>query len=155
MQPVTSTAGQLLNKFLFLAQGKEDEFGRIVERNMTILTNVIVQKSKSGKSTGAKHYVLLNDVLRPFVHKKFLLFLDSWTIQTDQNKFRKVFPHQDSQLLIFPEGSTSHIQPQDLSLLRSWRYFHKKIKHYTHINRVQMNLTDRQYFINIHSVIHN
>ncbi|CAF1196567.1 unnamed protein product [Rotaria sordida] len=31
------------------------------------------------------------------------------TIQTEQNKFRKVFPHQDSQLLIFPEGSTGDI----------------------------------------------
>ncbi|CAF3921100.1 unnamed protein product [Rotaria sp. Silwood1] len=122
---------------------------------MIIPPNVIVQASKSGKSTVAKHYIFLNDVLRPFVHKKFLLFLDSWRTQTDPNKFRKVFPHQDSQLLIFPEGSTGHIQPQDLSFFRSWRYFHKKIEHYTHINRTQINLNDRQYFINVHSVIHN
>jgi len=106
VQPVTSAAGRLLNKFLLILQEKDDEFGKIVEKNMIIPPNVIVQASKSGKSTAAKHYIFLNDVLRPFVHKKFLLFLDSWTIQTDQNKFRKVFPHQDSQLLIFPQGST-------------------------------------------------
>ena len=70
MQSVTSTAGRLLNKFLFLAQRKEDEFGRIVERNMTIPTNVIVQTSKFGKSTAAQDYVFLNDVLRPFAHNK-------------------------------------------------------------------------------------
>ena len=57
--------------------------------------------------------------------------------------------------MIFPEGSTGYIQPQDLSLFRSWRFIHKKIEHYTHINRTEMNLNDRQYFINMHSIIHN
>ena len=42
-----------------------------------------------------------------------------------------------------------------MSLFRSWRFFHKKIEHYTHINRTEMTMTDRQYFINLHSVIHN
>ncbi|CAF3725946.1 unnamed protein product [Rotaria magnacalcarata] len=87
MQPITSTDGQLLDKFLLILQETENEF--------------------------------------------------------------------DSQLLVFPEGSTGHIQPQDLSLFRSWRYFHKKIEHYVHINRTEMNLNDRQYFINMHSIIHN
>ncbi|CAF4724107.1 unnamed protein product, partial [Rotaria sp. Silwood2] len=70
-------------------------------------------------------------------------------------KFRAVFPHQDSQLLIFPEQSTGYIKPQDLSLFRSWRFIHEKIEHYTHINRTEITIGDRQYFINIHSVIHN
>jgi hypothetical protein len=66
-----------------------------------------------------------------------------------------VFPHQDSQLLIFPKGSTGYIQPQDQSLFRSWRFIHEKIEHYVHINRTEMNLNNRQYCINIHSIIHN
>ena len=33
--------------------------------------------------------------------------------------------------------------------------FLKKIKYYIHINRTEMNLNDRQYFINMHSIIHN
>jgi len=32
VQPVTSAAGRLLNKFLLVLQEKEDEFGRIVEK---------------------------------------------------------------------------------------------------------------------------
>jgi hypothetical protein len=32
VQPVTSAAGRLLNKFLLVHQEKEDEFGRIVEK---------------------------------------------------------------------------------------------------------------------------
>ena len=59
--------------------------------------------------------VYTNEVLRPLVGRKFLLFLDSWKTQTDLTEFRAVFPNQDSQLLIFPEGSTGCIQPQDLS----------------------------------------
>ena len=57
--------------------------------------------------------------------------------------------------MIFPKGSTGYIQPQDLSLFRSWRFIHEKIEHYVHINRTEMNLNDRQYFINMHSIIHN
>ena len=52
-------------------------------------------------------------------------------------------------------GSTGYIQPQDLSLFRSWRFFHEKIEHYVHINQIEMIISDRQYFIYIHSVIHN
>ena len=126
-----------------------------MEKNLIIPSNVVVRASKSGKSSDEKHQAFLNEVLRPLVGKKFLLFLDSWTTQTDLTKFRAVFPNQDSQLLIFPEGSTSYIQPQDLSFSRSWRFIHEKIEHYTHINRTVINLSDRQYFINIHSVIHN
>ncbi|CAF4189387.1 unnamed protein product, partial [Rotaria sordida] len=51
--------------------------------------------------------------------------------------------------------STGYIQPQDLSLFRSWRFIHEKIEHYVHINQTEMTISDRQYFINIHSIIHN
>jgi hypothetical protein len=40
-------------------------------------------------------------------------------------------------------------------LFRTCRFIHKKIEHYVHINRTEMNLNDRQYFINMHSIIHN
>ncbi|CAM4907822.1 unnamed protein product [Rotaria socialis] len=154
-KPITSADGQLLDKFLLILQETENEFGKRVERDLIVPPNVVVRASKSGKSSDEKHRTFLNEVLRPLVGRKFLLFLDCWTTQTDLKKFRAVFPHQDSQLLVFPEGSTGHIQPQDLSLFRSWRYFHKKIEHYVHINRTEMNLNDRQYFINMHSIIHN
>ena len=126
-----------------------------MEKNLIVPRNVVVKASKSGKSSDEKHRVFLNEVVHPLVGRKFLLFLDCWTTQASLSKFREVFPNQDSQLLIFPEGSTGYIQPQDLSLFRSWRYIHKKIEHYTHINRTMINLSDRQYFINIHSIIHN
>ena len=31
----------------------------------------------------------------------------------------------------------------------------KKIEHYTHINRTQLSIDDRQGFINAHAIIHN
>ncbi len=126
-----------------------------MEKNLIVPPNVVVRASKSGKSSDEKHRAFLNEVLRPLVGKKCPLFLDSWTTQADLTKFRAVFPNQDSQLLIFPVGSTGHIQPQDLSLFRSWRFIHEKIEHYTHINRTEITLNDRQYFINMHSIIHN
>jgi len=155
VQPVTSANGHLLDKFLLILQEKENTLGTRVQQNLIIPPNVVVRASKSGKSSDEKHHAFLNEVLRPLVGKKFLLFLDAWKTQTDLTKFRAVFPNQDSQLLIFPEGSTGYIQPQDLSLFRSWRFIHEKIEHYTHINRTEITLSDRQYFINMHSVIHN
>jgi len=117
--------------------------------------NVVVRASNSEKSSDEKHRTFLNVVRRPLVGRKFLLFLDCWTTQTDLRKLRAVFPHQNIQLLIFAQGSTGHIQPQDLSLFRSWRFIHEKIEDYMHINRTEMNLNDRRYFINMHSIIHN
>ena len=155
VQPITSAAGQLLSKFLLVLQEEENEFGKVVQKNLIVPPNVVVRASKSGKSSDNKHRIFLHEILRPLVGRKFLLLLDCWTTQADLKEFRAVFPNRDSQLLIFPEGSTGHIQLQDLSLFRSWRYFHKKIEHYTHFNRIEITLTVRQYFINIHSVIHN
>jgi len=155
VQPITSADGDLLEKFLLILQEKENTFGKNVQKNLDVPSNVVVKASKSGKSSDEKHHAFLNEVLRPLVGKKFLLFLDSWKTQADLTKFRAVFPNPNSQLLIFPEGSTGFIQPQDLSLFRSWRFIHKKIEHYTHINRIEMTISDRQYYINIHSVIHN
>ncbi|CAF1254595.1 unnamed protein product [Rotaria sordida] len=155
VQPVTSADGCLLGKFFLILQEKGNEFGKKVQKDLIVPSNVVVGASKSGKSTGEKHHTFLNEVLRPLVGNKFLLFLDSWKTQADLTKFRAVFPNQDSQLLIFPKGSTGYIQPQDLSLFRSWRFIHEKIEHYVHINQTEMTISDRQYFINIHSIIHN
>jgi hypothetical protein len=126
-----------------------------VQKKLILRPNVVVKASMSGKSSDENHHGFLNEVLRPLVSKKFLLFLDSWKTQADLTKFRAVFLNQDSQLLIFPEESIGYIQPQDLSLFRSTRFIHEKIEHYTHINRIEMTISDRQYFINIHSIIHN
>jgi hypothetical protein len=155
VQPITSAAGQLLDKFLLFLQEKENEFGKRVPKDLIVPPNVVVQASKSGKSSDEKHPIFLNELLRPLAGRKFLLFLDCWKPQADLIKFRALFLNQNSQLFIFPGRSTSYIQPLDLSLFRSWRFFHKKIEHYTHINRTKMDMTDRQHFINIHSVIHN
>ncbi|CAF1273376.1 unnamed protein product [Rotaria sordida] len=140
VQPVTSADGHLLDKFLLILQEKENTFGVNVQKKLIVPPNVVVKASKSGKSSDEKHHAFLNEVLRPLVGKKFLLFLDSWKTQADLTKFRAAFPNQDSQLLIFPEGSTGYIQPQDLSLFRSWRFIHEKIEHYIHINRTEMNV---------------
>ncbi|CAF4562510.1 unnamed protein product, partial [Rotaria sp. Silwood2] len=155
VQPITSADGQLLHKFFLILQEKEKEFGERVEKDLIVPPNVVVRASKSGKSSNEKHRIFLNEVLSPLVDRKFLLFLDCWPTQADLKKLRTVFAHQDSQLLIFPKGSTGYIQPQDLSLFRSWRFIHEKIEHYIHVNRTEMNLNKRQYFVNMHSIIHN
>ena len=116
----------MLDKFLLILHEKENQFGTRLEKDLIVPQNVVVKASKSRKSSDEKHHVFLKEVLHPSVGKKCLLFLDCWTTQASLSKFREVFPNQDSQLLIFAEGSTGYIQPQDLSLFRSWRYIHKK-----------------------------
>ena len=80
-----------------------------VQRDLIVPPNFVVQASKAGKSNEETHRTFLNEVLRPLVGRKFLLFLDGLATQIDLRKFRAVFPHQDSQFLIFPQGSTGHI----------------------------------------------
>jgi hypothetical protein len=93
VQPVTSANGHLLDKFLLILQEKENQFGQRVQKNLIIPPNVVVKASKSGKSSGEKHYAFLTEVLRPLVGKKFLLFFDCWKTQADLTKFRAVFPN--------------------------------------------------------------
>ncbi|CAF1566209.1 unnamed protein product [Rotaria sordida] len=143
VQPVTSADGHLLDKFLLILQEKGNTFGKNVQKHLIVPPNIVVEASKSGKSSNEKQTAFLHEVLCPLVGKKVLLFLDSWKTQPDLTKFRAGFPNQDSQLLIFPEGSTGYIQPQDLSLFRSWRFIHEKIEHYVHINQVEMTISDR------------
>ena len=126
-----------------------------MQKHLIVPANVVGRASKSGEYSDEKHHVFLNEVLLPLVGRKFLLFLDSCKMQTDLTKFRAVFPNEDSQLLNFPGGPISSIQPQDLSLFLSWRFIHEKIEHYTHINRTEITISDRQYFVNKHSVIQN
>ncbi len=117
MQPIASADGQLLDKFFLILQEKENEFGKRVEKDLIVPSNVVMRASKSGKSSGEKHRIFLKEVLRPLVGRKFLLFLDYWPTQTDMKKFRAVFPHQDSQLLIFPKGSTAEVAQSSLRIL--------------------------------------
>ncbi|CAF3844339.1 unnamed protein product [Rotaria magnacalcarata] len=83
LQPITSADGQLLSKFFLILQEKEKEFSTRVQKDLIVPPNVVVRASKSGKSSNEKHRTFLNDVLRPLVGRKFLLFLDCWTTQTD------------------------------------------------------------------------
>ncbi|CAF4670415.1 unnamed protein product, partial [Rotaria sp. Silwood2] len=126
-----------------------------MQKHLIAPPNVVVRASTSGKGSDENHRIFLKEGLAPVVHAKFFLFLDCWKIQTGIDKFRAVFPDQKIQLLNFPEGSTDHIQPQDLSLFRSCKFIHQKIEHYTYINPTEINMSDRQYFINMQSVIHN
>jgi hypothetical protein len=75
MQPITSSDGQLLEKFLLILQETENEFGKRVEKDLIVPPNVVVRASKSGKSSDEKHRTFLNEVLRPLVGRKFLLSL--------------------------------------------------------------------------------
>jgi len=77
VQPVTSADGHLLENFLLILQEKDNQFGKRVEKNLIVPPNVVVRASKSGKSSDGHHHTFLNEVLRPLVGKKFLLFLDS------------------------------------------------------------------------------
>ena len=126
VQPITSADAHLLDRFLLILQEKENQFGKRVPTDLDVPPNVVVQASKSGKSSGEKHGIFLNEVFRPLVGKKFLLFLDCWKTQTDLKKFRAVFPNQNSPLLIYPKRSNGHIQLQDLPLFRSWRLIYKR-----------------------------
>ena len=149
MQPVSSAAGHLLNRFLLILHKKQNDFRARVQKDLIVPPNIEVRASTSGKSSDEKHHIFFQEVLWPVVRTKLLLFLDCWQTQADLDKFRAVFPNQNSQLLTFPEGPTGYIQPLDLSLFRSWKYIYKKIEHYTHINRAEINMNDCQYFINM------
>ena len=93
MQPITSVDGGLLDKFFPMLQEKKRILWKKVVIGIIVPLNVIVQASKSGKSSDEKYRTLSNQVLGPLVSRKFLLFFDFWITQTDLKRFRAVFPN--------------------------------------------------------------
>ena len=91
VRPVTSADGQLLDKFFLILQEKENEFGTRVPRDLIVPPNFVVRAPKSGKSSDEKHHTFLNDVLYRLVNRKFLLFLDCWTTQSDLKNLEQYF----------------------------------------------------------------
>ena len=77
LQPVTSAAGRLLEKFFLILHEKENEFGRRVQKGLFVPPNVVMRRPKPGKGTDENHCTFLNEVLCPLVGRKFLLFLDA------------------------------------------------------------------------------
>ena len=57
VQPITSADDRLLDKLLLILQEKENQFGKRVQTDIHVPPNVVVQASKSGKSSGEKHHV--------------------------------------------------------------------------------------------------
>ena len=49
LQPLTSTDSHLLRKFFLILQEKENEFGKIVQKDSILPAKVVVRASKSGK----------------------------------------------------------------------------------------------------------
>jgi hypothetical protein len=86
VQPIASADGQLLRKIFLILQETKNEFGKRIEKDLIVPTNVVARASKSGKSSNEKHRIFLNEVLRPLVGRKLVLFLDCWTTQTDLKK---------------------------------------------------------------------
>ena len=74
VQPISSTAGHLLNKFLLILQEKQNNFGIRVQKNLIVPPNVVVRASTSGKSSNENHRIFLEEVLAPVVRTKFLCF---------------------------------------------------------------------------------
>ena len=158
IQPVISAAGNLLPQFLLIHQESKGVFGPRVVQNLFRPPNVVIQCSKSGKTTTAIHKVFLNEIIKPNVSsKKVLLLLDSWGGQTDQIHFDEAFPKPyESKLMLVPPATTPLIQPCDVYFFRQWKYLAKRITNFCMLHFTgQISMSDRNTITKLHSLIHN
>ena len=57
VQPIPSADGRLSEKFLLTLQEKENQFGKTIQKHLVVSPYVVVQASKSGKSSSERHRI--------------------------------------------------------------------------------------------------
>ncbi len=156
IQPIITLEGKLLSSLFICLQESGGKFGPRVQQNMFQCPNVVVYCSKSGKMTKELVREWCEESLIPAISSKSLLLLDSWSGHSDTENICSLFSQdKPCEILKIPPKTTSLIQPLDVYFFRQWKLFARKIYERVSLDRLEINLKDRNNIIKMHSLIHN
>ena len=82
------------------------------------------------------------------------MFLDSWSGHKDQKIFDENLGENIFEICIIPPKTTPIAQPLDVYFNYWWKYFARRIADCVAIDRIDINLSDRNNIIKMHSLIH-
>lgn len=129
IQPLLNMSGALVGKLYVNLQEIEGQFGPRVATSLPNFPNLFITCSRSGKLTSSLVQNWSQQVLKEVVERLntdvCVLYVDSWGGHKNPGLYdlgtKKV------QLKIFPECTTSLIQPLDLYCFRQWKDIAKRL----------------------------
>lgn len=156
IMPIISMNGEIVGPALICLQEPSGRLGPRVLETMYKAQNIHVTCSKSGKLTKSHIKYWAQKVLRPSVQENVLLFLDSWSGQTDPANFEEAFDENlKCELLQIPPRTTADIQPCDKYFFRQWKYLYQRCFDRVAIDQLNIDLRSRDNVLKLHSLIHN
>lgn len=155
IQPLIDCSGRIRGKLYLCLQETNGRMGPLVEQTYFRAWNVEVTRSTSGKLTSSLFKRWVELVLFLEVTNHCLILLDAWTGQQGDGCF-SIFPaDRTCTRLKIPEKTTGTTQPLDVYFFRQWKYVVRYLYDYVRLHAIDINLTQRDNIIKMHSLIHN
>lgn len=155
IQPLLNMNGQFVGKLYINLKETDGVFGPLVAATMPQYPNLYITCSKSGKLTKdlASEWVqnVFSEALKQLHDNKVVLYIDSWGGHTDESLYS--IPNKSVTVKVFPEGSTSLIQPLDLYCFHQWKDFAKRLTE--HCLLYNFRIEQRADILRMHSLIYN
>ena len=130
--------------------------GNIVKNRLFVPKNVVITCSSSGKLTASLVSYWLEKCLLPSMNKTCLLLSDSWSAQNDKKIYEssKINGKYVERIQI-PQHTTSDIQSLDKYYNRQMKNFLKRLYNHVALDRIPINLYERNNIIKLVSLVHN
>lgn len=122
--------------------------------------NVYVTASKSGKLTKNHVELFSEHIIAPYVQEnRFLLILDSWGGQTNEDLFDPYFADENGEpscaIAVIPPLCAQYCQPCDVTFFRQVKQILKKMQNCEVLFKERRELTSREDSIKLHSIVHH
>jgi hypothetical protein len=155
IQPTISMDGELMSPLLICLQ----EAGGKFPRTVTIFQAPNIHPVASASGLMTKNLLIneyFKEVLFPAAKEDFLLLVDSWGTYKDQDAIVCVEPDNKTMTLMqIPPKTTGIIQPLDVYFFRMWKDFIRKVSDRILLDRLEVNLFQRDNILKIQSITHN
>jgi hypothetical protein len=156
IQPIISKSGRLLSPLFIILQEPTGKFGPRVEKELFRAPNIYVTASTSGKLTKDLLQIWFKDVFFPNVGEKSVLLLDSLTTYNNRSLISSATPsNKQLKIQTIPPKTTGLIQPLDKYGFRLWKNFIRKISDRVLLDRLDVNLYQRNNILKLQSLVHN
>lgn len=134
-QYAMTAAGTLLPQVFICLQESKDTFGPRVQKEIDQLVtnykNVFVTCSKSGKLGRELVHSYLQNVLKPYIRKPFVLIKDNWGVQGNKSVLEKLDELGfEYEIKTVPPGCTSCAQPCDVYFFRQVKIIINRLQNY-------------------------
>ena len=156
IQPTINLYGQLVGPMYLCLQEPNGRMGDIVKPCLSQAKNVVITYSSSGKLTNSLVKYWRDKVLVPPMGRKTLLLSDSWSGQNGDNIYNglKSIGKAVHPIQILPR-TTSDIRPLDKYFNRQRKNFAKKLYNRVALDKLNVNLYERNNITKLVSLIHN